>query len=135
MTFHADRTAGTSPDYALVTSNLLKPGGRIAATVSLNGLLDRRWSFQAAGGAALGNLGFGSSSNGFNTYYATAGVSRALSRFVNLGVDYSFYRYDFEQADLLPQGYNTDFSRNTVRATLSAWLPLFQRGRRSNASR
>ena len=106
-----------------------------AATVSLSGLLDRRWSFHAAGGAAIGALGFGTSSNGLDTYYATTGVSRALSRFVSLSIDYSFYRYDFEQTDLLPNGYNTDFSRNTARATLSIWLPLLQRGRRNNAAR
>lgn len=106
-----------------------------AATVTFGGLLDRHWSFHSAGGVALGNLGFGSSRNGFNTYYATTGVSRALNRNVSLGVDYSFYRYDFDQTTMLPTGYNSDFSRNTVRATLNAWLPLFQRGRRNNAAR
>jgi hypothetical protein len=106
-----------------------------SATVTLNGLLDRRWSFHAAGGAALGSLGFGASSGGFNTYYATTGISRAINRHTSVGIDYSFYRYDFDQTALLPNGYNTDFSRNTVRATLSAWLPLFQRGRRGNAAR
>lgn len=107
-----------------------------AATVSLNGLLSREWSFHSAGGAALGNMGFsGSSGNGFNTYYASTGVGRALNRHVSLGIDYSFYRYDFDQTALLPQGYNSDFSRNTVRVSLSAWLPLLQRGRSSNASR
>lgn len=37
FTFHADRTAGVAPDYALITANLLQPGKRIAATVTLNG--------------------------------------------------------------------------------------------------
>jgi opacity protein-like surface antigen len=74
--------------------------------------------------------------NGFSTYYADAGVSRALNRHVSIAVDYSFNRYEFEEtATLLPPGYHNDFNRNSVRATLNAWLPLFQRGRRGNAAR
>jgi len=109
-----------------------------AATVALNGLIDRAWSFHSAAGAFIGALGFGStaSANGFNTYYANAGVSRALNRHISLGLDYSFYRYDYDKtATLLPRGYQNDFNRNAVRATLNAWLPLFERGRRSNAAR
>jgi hypothetical protein len=127
--------AGYSRNVGFLETFAAAPFVYDAATVTLGGLLDRRWSFDAAAGAALGNLGFGSSSSGFNTYYATTGVSRALNRFFKVGIQYSFYRYDFAQTTLLPAGYNSDFSRNTVSATLSAWLPLFQRGRRGNAAR
>jgi hypothetical protein len=108
------------------------------ASVSLSGLIDRRWSFHSSAGAALGALGFGTTANanGFDNYYASAGISRALSRFFNLGIDYSFYRYRFEDtATLLPAGYTNDIERHSIRATISAWLPIFERGRRSNAAR
>ena len=127
--------AGYNRDVDFVETFAAAPFVYDSATVTLDGLLDRRWSFHAAGGASLGNLGFGSSSNGFDTYYATTGVNRALNRHFSLGIDYSFYRYNFAQTSLLPNGYNSDFSRSNVRATLSAWLPLFQRGRRTNAAR
>jgi hypothetical protein len=109
-----------------------------AASVSLDGLIDRRWSFHSSAGGVLGALGFGSTANanGFNSYYANVGVSRALSRFFSFGVDYSFYRYLFDETTtLLPPGYTRDVNRNSVTASLSAWLPVFERGRRPNAAR
>jgi len=37
LTFHADRNLAFQSDYSLLSSSLLRPGTRIAATVSLNG--------------------------------------------------------------------------------------------------
>jgi hypothetical protein len=109
-----------------------------SARVSLGGLIDRRWSFHSSASVVLGALGFGTtaSANRFTSYYADAGLSRALTRFVSLGVDYTFYRYGFgETPTLLPPGYTRDMNRNSVHATVNAWLPIFERGRRPNAAR
>jgi hypothetical protein len=103
-----------------------------AVNVGLSGLLSRRLSFHSGAGLIVGNVGLGSSAsgNGFDTLYASTGVGRALGRHLQLGLDYSFYRYSFEQNALLPAGFLNDMSRHSVRATLSAWSPVFQRGRR-----
>jgi hypothetical protein len=37
MTFHADRNLSLEPDYDLLSSSVLRTGGRIGATISLNG--------------------------------------------------------------------------------------------------
>jgi hypothetical protein len=109
-----------------------------ALNIGLRGLFSRRWSFQAGAGAVLGSVGLGSnsrSSNDFDTLYASSSVSRALNRHLSLGINYSFYRYSFDDNTLLPEGFNTDLGRHSVSATLNAWMPLFERGRRRNASR
>jgi hypothetical protein len=108
-----------------------------SASVGLNGLLSRRLDVHANAGVMRGNLGFGDGAigNDFDSDYATAGIGTALNRFVSIGVDYSFYRYYFDQNGLLPAGFNHDLSRHSVRATLSAGAPLFQSRRRRNATR
>jgi hypothetical protein len=109
-----------------------------SVNVGLTGLFSREWVFRSGAGLVGGDIGLGSSAprnNGFGTVYASAGVSRALSRNLNIGVDYSFYSYSFDQNTLLPAGFTTDLSRHSVRATLNAWAPLYQRGRRPDATR
>ena len=109
-----------------------------SVNVGLTGLFTREWSFHSGAGAVLGNIGVGASapqSNGFDTLYATTGVRKALSRNLSIGIDYSYYSYAFEQNPLLPPGFTNDLGRNSVRATLNAWAPLYQRGRRRDVTR
>jgi hypothetical protein len=107
-----------------------------SANVTFGGLIGRSLSFQSGAGAVLGNVGFGDGGDdGFNSYYVSAGVSQAFSRFFSVSIDYAIYRYDFQNNALLPTGLNQDLSRHSVRASLNAWLPLLQHGRRRNAPR
>lgn len=100
--------------------------------IGLQGLIGRSVSFNSGGGASFGHVGFssGGDANDFDTYYASAGIGRALNRNLSLNLDYSFYRYNFNQFSLLPRGYNDDLNRHSIRASLNAWLPILQRGRR-----
>lgn len=131
-----DFTAGYNRNIGFIET-FSSPFVYDSASVSLGGLLGRRWSFESSASASLGNIGLGSTAqdNDFDTYQATTGVSRALNRHLSIGVNYSFYRYHFSESTLLPAGFNEELSRHSVRATLSAWLPLMQRGRRGNAAR
>jgi len=104
----------------------------------VTGLINRRVEFHSGAGWVLGNVGVGfdsQSGNDFDTIYASAGVSTALNRFLSLGLDYSYYHYAFDQTSLLPVNFNEQMNRHSVRATLNAWKPLIQSGRRGNAPR
>jgi hypothetical protein len=125
-----DRNVGFVETFA---SPYVYDSGRL----SLNGLLGRRLSFHSSAGVSLGNVGFGQAAHGqtFDTYYASAGLGQALSRNLNLDIGYSYYRYRYDGLLLLPAVFEQDMTRHSLHVSLSAWLPLMQRGRRSNAPR
>jgi hypothetical protein len=110
-----------------------------SVNVTFGGLIERSLSFQSGGGVVRGNVGFSDQSGtAFNSYYATASLARALTRFLSLSVDYAFYRDDFQDNVQLPTllpGFSRDVNRHSVRASVNAWVPLLQLGRRPNASR
>ena len=66
---------------------------------------------------------------------AFAGVSQALTRHLALNANYSLYRYNFEPGAALVTGLVPRMNRHSVNVTLSAWAPVFQHGRKTNASR
>jgi hypothetical protein len=111
---------------------------------TLIGLLSRRLSFYAGAGATLGDFAVvpvddvgaaGDGRDGFNSRYASSGLNVAISRHLAIGVNYTFYDYALPPAALILEGSPSQKRRHSVRASLNAWAPIFQRGRRANASR
>jgi opacity protein-like surface antigen len=99
-----------------------------SATAGLHGLITRRLQFFASARAARGTRQvFANDNSSFVTYYGSSGLSYALSRFVNAGVNYSYYGHRFPDSFVLAPGYPDHVSRETVRVYVSAWVPLFRR--------
>jgi hypothetical protein len=108
-----------------------------AANAGIGGQVNRRVRVQANARASLGKLGVGSRrvDNDFDTYQGIATVAIALSRYIDLGVDYTIYRYRFDSGVVLPIGIPHDIERQSVSAHIDVWAPLYSRARRNNASR
>jgi hypothetical protein len=62
-------------------------------------------------------------------YGAMAGLTVAATRYINTGVNYSYYVHEFGSGVSLPPGFANDFERRSIRAFVSVWAPLFQRSR------
>ena len=58
-------------------------------------------------------------------------LSTALTRFMNVGVDYAYFDYSFNEDIVLDAGVPRDINRQSIRAHLSLWAPLFNRARRN----
>ena len=116
---------------------LLQPVFYDAASAGVGGLLNRRVRVQTSARASLGKMGAGRESvdNDFDTYQGIAGLSIALTRYLDLGVDYTIYRYRFGSAAVLPIGVPRDVERQSISAHIDVWAPLYSRARRNNASR
>jgi hypothetical protein len=111
-----------------------------SANVQLTGLLSRRLSVHTGVGATNGNflaMEQGAGSSGFGNIYSSTGLGTALNRHLNLTVNYSFYWYQYDDALLLQglQGVSGSKGRHSLSASIDAWAPLFQRGRRRDAPR
>ena len=105
-----------------------------SAQISLAGLITRRLQFQANAGTSLGKAGSSSRRN-YDIYRGSVSLSTALTRFMNVGVDYAYFDYSFDDAILLDPGVPRDVSRQSIRAHISMWAPLLNRSRRNNATR
>lgn len=103
-------------------------------SASLDGLITRRISLRAQGGAARGTVGL-TSGNQYWIYRSAMGVGFAFSRIASLQFDYLNYRYRFDDAQFLPLTTNPRIFRQTAQVTLQLWAPIFQRARRPNATR
>ena len=104
-------------------------------TIGVNGLIARRLSFQSSAGAVSGNVGLGTNANAFWSYSGTTGLTIGITRSLGLGTDYTYYRYGFAQLEGLPTGVARQMGRHSARVYLSVWVPILQRGRRTNAPR
>ena len=101
--------------------------------LSLTGLVTRRIQFTSIAGAQIGSAG--SDSRQFDTYRGSAGLSVALTRYMNTGVDYAYYRYLMDPLIALPSGVPSRVNRQSIRGHISLWVPVLNRPRRANASR
>jgi hypothetical protein len=96
----------------------------------VSGLFSRRLRFDSSVYLTYGKVGFSGASNGYDAFYATAGVSIAINRYLSAGSRYLYARYSFDNGVVLPIDllYVTD--RHGVNVYLSSWLPLYSRTRR-----
>jgi hypothetical protein len=108
---------------------LLQPVFSDSASLSFGGLINRRLRFDSSAHASLGTVGV-AGNNGYDTYRGLAGLSMALTRHMAVSLNYSYYRYRFDDGILLPPGVMRDLDRQSVRAQVNMWMPLFQRARR-----
>jgi hypothetical protein len=100
----------------------------------IGGLLTRRIQLQATANAMIGNTGFDVRRR-FDSYRGAVSLSTALNRFMNVGVDYAYYKYIFDPQVELEPGVPRDVNRQSVRAHVSFWAPLLNKTRRRDASR
>jgi hypothetical protein len=108
-----------------------------SVVTGLDGLLGRRVRWTLSGGYSRGEIGFAeaaSASNNFGTYTGTTRLEAALNRRVALYGQYNYYYYNVSAAstlaELLPK-----FSRQTVTAGLTLWVPFINQVRSSGDSR
>jgi hypothetical protein len=106
-----------------------------AVTATLGGLVTRRVQVQLSARSSAGRAGFSANDNGFSGSYATAVATFGMTHNTALGVQYLYYRHHFDRADLVLPGYPDSLDRHSVRAYVSVWAALFQRARKSDASR
>jgi len=113
---------------------LLEPVFYDAANASVGGLVNRRVRGETTARASLGKMGTGSHSvdNDYDTYQGIATMAIALTRHLDLGVDYTIYRYRFGSAAVLPPGIPRDVERQSISAHIDVWAPLYSRARRNN---
>jgi hypothetical protein len=105
------------------------------ASFAVGGLLSRRTRFQTGVGVSNGNFGVTGFGPRYRAYYAVSSLDYGLSRYLSIGTTYGYYSHVFG-ADAVPNpGFPNSIGRHTARVHLSAWAPLYQRGRRGNATR
>ena len=122
-------TASLSYDRGLrFTESWLEPLFTDSATVGLNGFFSRRVQAHLVGRWVRG-VGQRGGGDGIENYSASAGLSFAITRYINSGITYSYYLHEFGNSVSLPPGYAHDFERRSIRAYVSLWAPLFQRSR------
>ena len=120
------------------SESILVPFFYDSVNAGIGGLLNRRISLQAGAGGTIGNLSAISESTDdqtFDTFYGAAGIGVAISRHLSVNADYIYYAYSFNLPEFLGDGLSQRLGRQGVRLTLNAWAPIFERGRRPNATR
>jgi hypothetical protein len=108
------------------------------AVLQLQGLISRRTGFHSAAGATYGDLGIDRNRqrrDRFDTEYANVGLVFAISRYLAINTDYVFYMYSLNRWDASLPSAGPRLHRHDVVVLLSAWAPVFERGRKSNVAR
>jgi hypothetical protein len=106
-----------------------------AVSGALTGLITRRLHVSLTARAARANVGLTGGKPRPASYHAGASLQSAVTRFMSVGLSYSYYHHQFDETAQLPSGFLRSADRQTVRAVANLWAPLFQRVRRANASR
>jgi hypothetical protein len=103
------------------------------ASAEIGGLITRSLSFQGGAGYSHGRVGFTGPGNGLTRASALAQLQTAISRYLALGVNYTYYRHSVGDAVLIRPELAGRVEGQSLRVFLSAWAPLFHRARRPNA--
>jgi hypothetical protein len=102
---------------------------------SFGGLISSRLSFQSAIGYSRSAVGFSGVENEYGRAHGLVGLQSGLTRYIALGVNYTYYYRSIGQGLVLPSGL-TDYEKSqAVHLFVSAWAPLYQRVRRPNGTR
>jgi opacity protein-like surface antigen len=101
---------------------------------SLNGLVTPRIGAYAVARFEAAAVGFASVGTQSRRAGASTGLQIALTRHLSASVNYTFYYYRFGQQVLVP-GFGPTSASQGLSAFVSLRAPLFQRTRRTNASR
>ena len=106
-----------------------------ALSAFYGGMVNRRLQFSSSAAAAIGNFAATGNGTGFDTYTGNVGLTYGITRELGIGVNYSYYRYSFDEAAPLPIAFARQTDRNSVQAYLTVWMPIVHRARRSDAAR
>jgi hypothetical protein len=106
-----------------------------SASATIGGLLNRRVQVQGSSSASVGRIGLFETAPGYRTVTVFASLQTAITRHLALGASVGRYYYSFDRAAQVQGVPLNSVSRNSARVYLSAWAPLFESGRRTNATR
>jgi hypothetical protein len=104
-------------------------------SAGLGGDLSRRFQAGTGVAASWGAIGISAGESGYDAYSASAWLRMALTRELGVSVNYAYRHYLVDDSRSLPFGMQPSSDRQSIRATLDLWLPLFTRARRPDASR
>jgi hypothetical protein len=99
-------------------------------SAGVNNQLGRRTAWSGQIGYMRGAIGFGSEAGHFDSYNAGGGLQFALTQRIGVFTDYSFYRYQVPAGSTVFNSLSR-FSRQSVTAGLSVWMPLISAKRSS----
>jgi len=97
-----------------------------AVRLNTEGYLGRRVDVSASAAYTSGTLGLGAGGQSFVTYYGTARLRVALSRYTALYTEYLYYHHLFELGTVLPPGIPRGLDRRGIRGGVMFWLPLLR---------
>jgi hypothetical protein len=101
----------------------------------LTGLITERLTFQSSVGYSKGTVGFVGTNRGLTRAYGLVGLQTALTRYLALGTNYTYYYSTVESQVVVPVGLPRQTETQAARVYVSTWVPLFSRTRRPNATR
>ena len=102
-----------------------------SAVAGLGGEISRRVQFQAAARWLRGRSYFETDRDRLESYGGSATLSVAITRHINSGVSYGYYHHRFQNLIAPVPGFPGELERQSARAFVSVWVPLFQRARRA----
>jgi hypothetical protein len=126
LMYQIKRTWTTGVSYS---RSVEKVGGLLTPFISdtvsghLSGLWTRNFGFSASGGASIGESAF-VYSNAYDGIYASARFHYNVSRRVPIFAEYVFYKYLFDQNQILAPGFPRAMHRNGIRFGLAYSTPL-----------
>jgi hypothetical protein len=106
-----------------------------SVTFDVGGLISRRVQIRSMVGSRTGRFGTATGSPEFRSSHVGLNLSYAITRYLALRTDYSYFRYHVGSGAVLPTNIRPRMERQSLRVTLNAWVPLIIRRRSTNASR
>jgi hypothetical protein len=97
-----------------------------SVSASLGGFVGARSNLNLSAYYSSGQLGIVTTGQGYKSYVGAADYQFALSRFVALSANYTYYHYLFDPTVVLLPGMNRGLNRQSVRVGLNLWLPLLR---------
>lgn len=104
-------------------------------SAGISGDLSRRVQVGAGAAGSWGSIGISPGAGRYDSYSATSNLRLALTREVGVSVQYAYRHYLVDDERSLPIGMQPTTDRQSIRATLDLWFPLFTRARRADAAR
>jgi hypothetical protein len=105
---------------------LTEPVFTDGASVNVDGTINRRFDLTWSAGYSTGESAFTRDTSALKTYNGDVRLRYALNRTMAAYVQYMYYFYEFNNAQLAP-GMASRLERNAVRAGFMLWLPVVQR--------
>jgi hypothetical protein len=103
-------------------------------TADWGGLITRGLQFTTSARATWGDVGL-TSRQAYTGYVGSVALTQALNRNLAISASYFYSLYDFDESLAAPLGVTARRERQGVRVSVSGWLPIFYRARKTNAAR